>query len=120
MKKGITHFIFELVLGAAIIMLMVYLFPDDVYVKDFGVAFLVALILAILNTFIKPILTIIALPITILTLGIFQLIINALILNIVVAILKPDFQISTFGATIVVSICISILYSLLGIGKSDD
>ena len=78
MKKGIMSLILELALGACVIMLMGYWF-DGVYVKDFGVAFLVALVLALLNTFIKPILTIIALPITILSLGIFQLIINGFI-----------------------------------------
>lgn len=38
MKKGITNIIFELVLGAGVIMLMGYWF-DGVYVKDFSVAF---------------------------------------------------------------------------------
>ncbi|WP_028044698.1 phage holin family protein [Candidatus Stoquefichus massiliensis] len=119
MKKGITNILFELVLGAAVIMLMGYWF-DGVYVKSFGVAFLVALVLALLNTFIKPILTIIALPITILSLGIFQLIINGFILTLATDLLAPDFYINSFGLTIVTSVCISIIYSLLGIGKLND
>ena len=114
MKKGIMSLILELALGACVIMLMGYWF-DGVYVKDFGVAFLVALVLALLNTFIKPILTIIALPITI-----FQLIINGFILTLATDILAPDFQITSFGLTIIASICISIIYSLLGIGKIND
>lgn len=118
MKKGIGHFILELILGGAVIMLMSYLF-DGVYVKDFTVAFLVALVLSLLNTFIKPILTIIALPITILSLGIFQLVINGFILTLATDILRPDFYIHGFGLTILVSIFISLLYSLLGIGKDD-
>ena len=112
MKKGIMSLILELALGACVIMLMGYWF-DGVYVKDFGVAFLVALVLALLNTFIKPILTIIAL-------GIFQLIINGFILTLATDILAPDFQITSFGLTIIASICISIIYSLLGIGKIND
>ena len=119
MKKGIMSLILELALGACVIMLMGYWF-DGVYVKDFGVAFLVALVLALLNTFIKPILTIIALPITILSLGIFQLIINGFILTLATDILAPDFQITSFGLTIIASICISIIYSLLGIGNIND
>ncbi len=119
MKKGIVNLILELVLGAAIILLMGYWF-DGVYVKNFEIAFLVALILTLLNTFVKPILSIIALPITIMTLGLFQLIINGAVLSIATYILSPDFQISSAGLTIVVALCISIIYSLLGIGKVNE
>ena len=119
MKKGIIELVLDFALGAAVIMLMSYWF-DGIYVKDFGVAFLVALVLALLNTFVKPILTIIALPITIMSLGIFQLIINGFILSLAQAVLEPDFYISSFGLTIVASIIISILYSLLGIGKINE
>lgn len=118
MKKGIGHVILEFILGGAVIMLMGYLF-DGVYVKDFTVAFLVAIVLALLNKFIKPLLSIIAFPITVMTLGFFQFIINGFILMLATDILKPDFYIHGFGLTIFVSICISILYSLLGIGKND-
>lgn len=115
MKKAFIDF----VLGAAVIMLMSYFF-DGVYVKDFYVAFLVAIVLALLNTFVKPILTFIAFPITFMTLGIFQLFINGFILQLATVILSPDFQISSFSLTIVCAVCISILYSLFGIGKDDD
>lgn len=116
MKKGIIHFILELILGASVIMLISYLF-DGFYVKDFSVAFLVALVLSLLNKFIKPILTVLALPITFLTLGIFQLIINGFILEIAEMVLTPDFQIASFGLSVLTAICISVLYSILGIGK---
>ena len=116
MKKGIGHFILELILGALVIVLMSYLFSGSVYVKNFTVAILVALVLTLLNTFIKPILTIISFPITLMTMGIFQLVINGFLLTLVTDILKPDFFIDGFGMTMVVSVCISILYSLLGIG----
>jgi len=119
MKKSLTQLFLEFLMGGAVIMLMGYLF-DEVYVKDFTVAFLVAFILCLLNTFIKPILSIIALPITFLSLGLFQLVINGFVLSLAVDILSPDFQISSFGVTIVVSILISIIYSLLGIGKWND
>lgn len=118
MRKGVITLVCEFLLGAFIIYLMDYLF-DGVYVKNFLVAILVAIVLSLLNKFIKPLLTIIALPITFATLGIFQLIINGFILTLVTDILRPDFYIHGFGLTILVSICISILYSLFGIGKDD-
>lgn len=116
MKKKMTSFVLELILGAGVIMLMSYLF-EGVYVKDFSIAFLVAIVLALLNKFVKPVLSFLALPITIMSLGLFQLIINGIILQLAVAVLKPDFQIASFGLSILCAICISILYSLLGIGK---
>jgi len=115
MKKTFVDF----VLGAAVIMLMGYFF-DGVYVKDFYVAFLVAIVLALLNTFIKPILSFIAFPITFMTLGIFQLFINGFILSLATVILSPDFQISSFPLTIICAVCISILYSIFGIGKDNE
>ena len=115
MKKMFVDF----VLGAAVIMLMGYLF-DGVYIKDFSAAFLAAIVLALLNTFVKPILSFIALPITFMTLGLFKLIINAFILSLATRLLAPDFTIYSFGLTLVCSICISILYSIFGIGKDDD
>lgn len=110
MKKMITNF----VLGAAVIMLLSYIF-EGVYVKDFSVAFLVAIVLALLNTFLKPILKLIAFPINFLTLGVFNLFINGFILHLATSILSPDFAIAGFSLTIVTSICISILYSVFGI-----
>lgn len=118
MKKNLTHLFVDFIMGAAIIMLMSYFF-EGVYVKNFTVAFLVAIVLSLLNTFIKPILTLIALPITIMSLGIFQLIINGFILTLATDILRPDFYIHGFGLTIVVSVLISFFYSVLGIGKDD-
>ena len=119
MKDGLGKLVMKVILGGAVIMLMSYLF-EGVYVKDFTVAFLVAFILWLLNTFLKPILTIIAFPITLLTLGLFQLIINGFILSIATSLLAPDFQIQSFSLTILCSIFISIFYSILGLNKDED
>lgn len=116
MMKSLVETFVEFVLGAVIIMLISYLF-DSVYVKDFTVALLVAVVLSLLNKFIKPILTVLAFPITLMSLGIFQLVINGFILKIATTILRPDFQISSFFMMIVTSICISIMYSIVGIER---
>lgn len=116
MKKGITNFVLQLLLGAGVIMLMDYMI-DGVYVKDFSVAFLVAIVLSLLNKFIKPVLKLFALPITFMTFGLFGLVINGFILYFATVILQPDFQIAGFGLCIVTSIIVSILYSILGLDK---
>jgi len=118
MKKSIGQFIMELILGGGVILVMAYFF-DGVYIKDYKVALLVALVLSILNTVVKPILSFIAFPITLVTLGLFQLVINGFVLSIATSVFAPDFQIESFGLTILCSIFISIFYSFLGIGKDD-
>lgn len=119
MRKSIFHLVLEFVLGGAVIMIVTYIFPQ-VYVKDFGVACLIAIVLALLNTFVKPILSFIAFPVTLLSLGLFQLVINGFVLELAEMILAPDFYIPSFGLTIIISLIISILYSLLGIGKINE
>lgn len=118
MKKSIGQFLMELILGGGVMLIMAYFF-DGVYVKDFKVALLIALVLSLLNTIVKPILSFIAFPVTLLSLGLFQLVINGFVLSIATSILAPDFQIESFGLTILCSIFISICYSVLGIGKDD-
>ena len=116
MKKGFSNFVLELLLGAGIIYFMNYLFVG-VYVKDYGVAFVVAIALTILNKFVKPILKFLTLPLNILTFGLFGLVLNGFILNICIQLMAPDFMIASFGLTIIVSIFISLLYSIFGIDK---
>ncbi len=74
---------------------------------------IIALVLTLLNIFIKPILKILTLPITIITLGLFSLVINALLL-LLVAWIVPGFDIHTFGAAVISSLIISIVHFSLG------
>ena len=64
------------------IMITAYLI-DGIYVADFFSAFIAAAILGILNAFFRPILFILTLPLTILTLGLFTFIVNAIMLMMV-------------------------------------
>jgi putative membrane protein len=64
-------------INAASVFLLPYLLPS-VSVKSFGTALIVALVIGLLNTFIRPVLFVLTLPITILTLGLFTLVLNGL------------------------------------------
>jgi putative membrane protein len=68
---------------------------------------LAALLLGVINAFVKPILVILTLPITILSLGIFLLVINAAMLALVAWVL-PGFTISGFGAALLGAIVVSV------------
>ena len=84
-----------------------------------------AAVLALLNTIIKPLLQIISLPITCLTLGIFALVINTLVLYLAVWIGNGLFNTgvyinsfwSALGASIVISICTAILNAITGVNN---
>jgi len=84
---------------------------------------ILAAVLALLNTFIKPLLKLIAAPITLITLGLFALVINTLVLYIAVWISNGLFDTalyidsfwSALGASIVISIVTAILNAVTGV-----
>jgi putative membrane protein len=76
---------------------------------------LTALVLGILNAFIRPILVIFALPLLILTLGLFMLVINALMLCFVSWLMQPYFQVDTFGAAVLGALVISLISGALNL-----
>jgi len=78
--------------------------------------FVAALILGLINILIKPIFTILTLPLTILTLGLFLLVLNGLMLMLA-AYFVPGFYVSSLMAAIFGSIVISFVTSLLSGGK---
>lgn len=70
------------------------------------------LVLGIVNTFLKPILVILTLPITVLTLGLFLLVINGLTLFLV-AKLVDGFQLAGFGTAIGIALAVSVISFIL-------
>ena len=75
------EFIIRLVVNAVAIFLLAYILPG-ISVSSFGISLVAALVLALLNAFVKPLLIVFTIPITIFTLGIFLWVINALIILI--------------------------------------
>ena len=71
-----------------------------------------AIVLGVINTFIKPILTIITLPVTILTLGLFALVMNALLVWLAAS-LVPGVVIAGFLPALFSAIIVSLVHALL-------
>jgi putative membrane protein len=74
-----------------------------------------ALLLGILNAFVRPILMLIALPLLIFTLGLFTLVINGLLLYFVGFLLKPNFYVDSFGHAFLGALIISIISVALNV-----
>jgi len=81
---------------------------SGVRVEGFGSALLVAAVLGILNALIRPILILLTLPLTIVTLGLFILVINALLFQLAGAIV-PGVQIASFWSALFASIIVSLV-----------
>ena len=88
-----------------------YLLPG-VHIASFTTALVVAVVLGIINAIIKPILIILTLPINILTLGLFTLVINALMI-LLAARLVTGFTVDGFWWAFIFSIILSIINSIL-------
>src|SRR5688572_11293058 len=82
--------------------------------------FVATFILGLLNTFVRPVLMLFSLPLLIFTLGLFTLIINALLLYFVGFLLAPRFDVTSFGAAfwgaLVITIVSLVLNTLTGTG----
>lgn len=94
------------------LVLLIANFMSGVHVANFTTALIVAVVLGLLNVFIKPILVILTLPVTILTLGLFLFVINAIIIMLCTNIVG-GFKVDSFLTALLFSIILSILQSIV-------
>lgn len=87
---------------------------EGVHFVDFGTAVIFAVILGLLNIFVKPVLQILSLPLTIFTFGLFSLIINAVIV-LLAGVFIDGVVIDGIGYALIFSILLSILTSIFRI-----
>ena len=83
-----------------------------VVINDFFTAVVVSIVLGVVNTFIKPVLLILTLPINILTLGLFTFVINALMVLIVDS-LVPGFKVDGFLSALIFSLVLTIVSAVI-------
>jgi putative membrane protein len=97
------------VLHAAGLLFVAYVY-SGVQVSSFPSALIAALVIGLLNLTLRPVLVVLTLPVTVVTLGLFLFVINALMFWAAAAVLD-GFQVNGFGAALVGSL----VYSLIGI-----
>ena len=96
-------------LSAAALLAVAYLY-SGVEINGFSAALIAALVMGLLNAVIRPILVILTLPVTVVTLGLFLFVINALMFWFAASLLS-GFNVTGFSAALVGSL----IYSLLAI-----
>jgi len=113
------NLLIRLVVTAVIVMILAHFLPG-VAVSGFVAALIVAVVLGLLNFIVKPILVVLTIPITIITLGLFLFVINACIILLADKFID-GFSVSGFWIallfSILLSICQSIANSILKEGK---
>ncbi|GGZ31931.1 hypothetical protein GCM10007049_26630 [Echinicola pacifica] len=103
----------QLIIAGLAVIITGYLLPG-VHVEDFWVAVIIAAVLSLLNFTVKPILIFLTIPITVVTLGLFLLVINALIIMLAAAII-PGFVVDGFWWALLFSLILSIINALFGV-----
>jgi putative membrane protein len=116
MKPGIKTFIQRWIITTLAVLVAVYIVPGIQFRGgSLWTPFMASLVLGILNAFIRPILMFFALPFLIVTLGLFTLVINALLLYLVGLILGDYFVVDSFGSAFLGSLIISVVSVALNI-----
>lgn len=100
------------ILFTAIAVVVLAKLMPGVHVEGYGTAIIVALVLALLRLTVKPLLVLFTLPLTILTFGLFILIINALIISLADYFIA-GFQVDSFWTALFFSILLAFLESIL-------
>jgi putative membrane protein len=114
--KKLLHFLKSWAINTLAVLVAVQV-VHGIHFRDNGLLppLLAALVLGILNAFIRPILMLIALPLLIFTLGLFMLVINALLLCLVSWLMNGYFQVDSFGSAFLGAIIISVISIALNI-----
>ena len=97
-----------LLLAAALVLITQW--DTGIHVKSFGAAMWTAVVIGLLNAFVRPLLILLTLPVTVLTLGLFLFVVNALTFQMASGLLD-GFQVASFTDALLGSV----LYSLWGL-----
>lgn len=109
-------FILNIVISSLAVMITAYLLPG-VDVENYFVALVIAVVLSFLNHFLKPLLILLTIPVTVLSFGFFLLVINAFII-LFAEYLVDGFLVRNFWWAMFFSIVLSIVTAILdGLGK---
>ncbi|MFA6051510.1 MAG: phage holin family protein [Methylobacter sp.] len=107
----LTFFV-HLILTAALLLLMANL-VRGVQVEGWGAAFIGAIVLGLVNAVVRPLMVLLTLPLTIVTFGLFLLVVNALMLWLMAA-LVPGIRVQGFGPALLGSLVFALLNLAVG------
>jgi putative membrane protein len=110
--EGPMRFLIHWLMVAAALWIATYLVPG-VRVSSTGTLLVAALVLGLVNALVRPILFFVTLPITVVTLGLFYLVVNGLAFGLAAA-LVPGFTVSSFTSAVLGALVVSVVSWILG------
>jgi len=102
-----TSFVINLLISAGLLLVVAHV-VSGIEVRDWGAALLAAFVLGIVNAIVRPLLVVLTLPLTIVTLGLFLFVVNALMLQLA-AWFVPGFKVAGFGPALLASLLLTAL-----------
>jgi putative membrane protein len=102
-------FFTRIIVNAIIFLAIAGFFPGMLFVSSIWMALGASLVLGILNALVRPILSILSFPITFLTLGLFSIVINALMLQLTAGVVGAGFAFNSFVSAMVVAVIMSLV-----------
>jgi putative membrane protein len=114
-QKRLLHFLGTWVINTLAVAVAVAILRGHITYESWQYLLLASLLLGLLNAFVRPILWFLALPLLIFTLGLFTLVINAVLLYFVGVLMRPHFQVDKFLYAFLGALIISIVSILLNI-----
>lgn len=110
----VRRFLYRWIVNSIALIIVGLIFKERVYLADPGAALVAALVLGIVNAALRPLLLILTLPINILTLGLFTLVINGLMLWLVSSLVSGFNIRGGFWSTVLVGLVLSLVSGLIG------
>ena len=119
-QKRLLHFLGNWAINTIAVWVAVLLLHGHILYQNRSDLVIAALLLGLLNAFVRPILLLLALPLLIFTLGLFTLVINALLLYFVGVLMAPHFQVDSFRYAFLGALIISIVSIMLNIATGNS
>ncbi|MGK4145109.1 phage holin family protein [Weissella paramesenteroides] len=112
----------RIIINTVMLLAMAGLFRDGLYIRNIWTAILAAVILGILNALVKPFLQLLALPLTILSFGLFGLVINGVVLWLTAWVVGDGFKFASFGWAMFIAIVMSVVNMIISsyFSKNDN
>lgn len=112
----------RIIINTVMLLAMAGLFRNGLYIKNIWTAILAAVILGILNALVKPFLQLLALPLTILSFGLFGLVINGVVLWLTAWVVGDGFRFASFGWAVFIAIVMSVVNMIISsyFSKNDN
>jgi putative membrane protein len=107
----LIHLIVGWLVAALALWIVAQIIPG-IQVRDFGAAMFATVVIAVVNAVVGPVVKFVSLPLTILTLGLFLLVINALLLKLA-SLFTPGFRVHGFLNAVLGSLVLTILTTIL-------